>query len=118
MIILKGVRAVLVFIMSYISFFQFLFGFTTIDSILKVTLIEGFSNSAVICAGVMILWAGCNFWIANIEKKEQVIAGAAFHKIHHQFRDSVFEFDYSAPWIPSIRTMIPFVHCNDSDSYK
>ena len=26
--------------------------------------------------------------------------------------------DYSAPWIPSIRTMIPFIHGNDSASYK
>lgn len=26
--------------------------------------------------------------------------------------------DYSEPWIPPIRTMIPFVHCNDSNFYK
>lgn len=89
--ILKAIRAILIFIMSYISFFQFLFGFTTIDSLIKVTLLDGFNNSAVICAGVMLLWIVCNFCIHNIEMKEQAVAGAAFHQIQHQFRDIVFQ---------------------------
>ena len=89
--ILKFIKNILIFIMSYISFFQFLFGFTTVDSLITVTLIEGFSNSTVIGAGVMLLWFVCSFYIDYKEKKEEEIAGAVFHQMQHQFRDIVFE---------------------------
>lgn len=89
--ILKCIKNILIFIMSYISFFQFLFGFTTIDTLIKITLVKGIDNSVVIGAGVMFLWFVCSCIIYYVEKKEQAIAGAVFHQIQHQFRDIVFQ---------------------------
>lgn len=92
--LLYFIRGALVFVMSYISFFQFLFGVSSIDELINDNLIYGIDkkyNSAIIGIVVLLLWIVCNIIIKIHEKKEQDNAGNSFHQIQHQFRDMVFE---------------------------
>ena len=56
--------------MSYISFFQFLFGITTVDELIQVSLVPGIDkkyNNVILASIFIVLWIICNVIIYYAE---------------------------------------------------
>lgn len=92
--ILRCVRNCIIFVMSYISFFQFLFKINTIDQLINVQIlafVDERYNGAIISGVLLSTWCVCDYVLRHHESSNQEKAGKAFHQIQHQFRNIVFD---------------------------
>ena len=90
----RCIRNAMIFLMSYISFFQFLFKVNTIDQLIKVPLLSFVDKkyNGVIISGILfVIWCLCSLFIHHYDINSQEKAGKAFHQIQHQFRNIVFD---------------------------
>lgn len=92
--IVRITRNIIIFIMSYISFFQFLFGFATLDELIKFNLISVVDkkyNSVILSGFLFVIWIGCSIFLYKKTTSKQEKTGEAFHDFQHNFRNVVYE---------------------------
>lgn len=91
---LRLIRNIIIFLMSYISFFQFLFKINTLDQLIDgqiFAFVDKKYNGAIISGILVGLWCICGWILHHYEASNQEKAGKAFHQIQHQFRNIVFD---------------------------
>ncbi len=92
--IIRLVRNVIIFLMSYISFFQFLFNVDTVDELIKGRILWFVDKkyNGIIISGVLIaIWCICSIIIYFQDNSNQEKSGKAFHEMQHQLRNVLFD---------------------------
>jgi len=92
--VLRLVRTAIICLMSYISFFQFVFDIKTIDQIISgkiLWFIDKKYNGVIISGILFTIWVLCTIFIHYQENSNQEKSGKAFHQMQHLFRNIVFD---------------------------